>query len=288
MDITLKWTLRKAGSKRFEPGGPIGEAVTTLAQDPKGPVWLADDGVDMARPVPTEGRDSMTSGPSIAADGLRELLTDRDGALWMTREDLGILRVRDPGKLEARRYGSRDRELESFGSKDGFPAGYANKLLEDHEGIVWVGCSNGLIRFRHNQEALRTLRAELMHMARGTSLGALTASIAHEVNQPLSGIVTNASTCLRMLSADPPNIGVAREAARRAIRDGNRASEVVVRLRALFSKKQATAESVDMNDAAREVIALCADDLQRNRVIVARSLAAVLGLFRGIGLNFSR
>ena len=73
-------------------------------------------------------------------------------------------------------------------------------------------------------------------MARVTTLGELTASIAHEVNQPLSGIVTNASTCLRMLDADPPNIEGARETARRTIRDGNRASDVVTRLRALFSK----------------------------------------------------
>ena len=74
-------------------------------------------------------------------------------------------------------------------------------------------------------------------MARITSLGVLTASIAHEVNQPLSGIITNASTCLRMLATDPPNVDGARETARRTIRDGNRASEVISRLRALFSKK---------------------------------------------------
>ena len=84
---------------------------------------------------------------------------------------------------------------------------------------------------------------------------------------------TNANTCLRTLSADPPNIDVAREAARRAIRDGNRASEVIARLRALFSKKEATAESVDLNDAAREVIALCSDDLQRNRVLLRQEFA---------------
>jgi streptogramin lyase len=141
----------KPGSKRFVLGGPVGVAVTTLAQAPNGRVWLADDGAYMARPVPTEGRDSLAGGPSIAADGIRELLFDKDGSLWMTREDFGLMRVRDPGKLETRRYGSQDRELESFGPKDGFPAGYAYKILEDHEGNIWVGCSNGLIRFRHNQ-----------------------------------------------------------------------------------------------------------------------------------------
>jgi C4-dicarboxylate-specific signal transduction histidine kinase len=101
----------------------------------------------------------------------------------------------------------------------------------------------------------------------------LTASIAHEVNQPLSGIITNASTCLRMLAADPPNVDGERETARRTIRDGHRASEVVTQLRALFSKKEATTESLDLNEATREVIALSLSRLQRNRVILRPELA---------------
>src|SRR5438034_10951652 len=105
------------------------------------------------------------------------------------------------------------------------------------------------------------------------TLGALTASIAHEVNQPLSGIITNASTCLRMLNADPPNVEGARETAKRTIRDGNRASDVVTRLRALFSKKELTLESLDLNEAAREVIALSSSELQRNRVVLQSELA---------------
>src|SRR6202012_4599654 len=121
---------------------------------------------------------------------------------------------------------------------------------------------------RLSEEALHALRTELAHVARVTSLGALTASIAHEVNQPLSGIVTNASTCLRMLATDPPNIDGARETARRTIRDGNRASDVVTRLRALFDKKSFTIEPVDLNDAVREVIALSLSRLQRDRVIL--------------------
>ena len=87
------------------------------------------------------------------------------------------------------------------------------------------------------EEALDKVRSELAHVSRVTSLGAMTASIAHEVNQPLSGIITNASTCLRMLAADPPNIDGARETARRTIRDGNRAADVIARLRALFTQE---------------------------------------------------
>ena len=131
------------------------------------------------------------------------------------------------------------------------------------------------------EEALTMARAELAHVARITSLGALTASIAHEVNQPLSGIVMNASTCLRMLSGDPPNIDGARETARRTIRDGNRASEVVTRLRALFKRKEVAAEPIDLNEAAREVIALSLSELQSNRVMVRHDLAENLPAVKG-------
>jgi signal transduction histidine kinase len=101
----------------------------------------------------------------------------------------------------------------------------------------------------------------------------LTASIAHEVNQPLSGIITNASTCLRMLSGNPPNIEGALETARRTIRDGNRASEVVTRLRALFKRKEVAAELIDLNDAAREVIALSLSELHSNGNIIRHEFA---------------
>jgi C4-dicarboxylate-specific signal transduction histidine kinase len=101
----------------------------------------------------------------------------------------------------------------------------------------------------------------------------LTASIAHEVNQPLSGIITNAGTCLRMLDANPPNIDGARETATRTIRDGNRASDVITRLRALFSKKEFSLESVDLNEATREVITLSRSELQRNQVVLQSELA---------------
>jgi C4-dicarboxylate-specific signal transduction histidine kinase len=101
------------------------------------------------------------------------------------------------------------------------------------------------------------------------------------VNQPLSGIVTNAGTCLRMLTLDPPNVDGARETARRTIRDGNRASDVITRLRALFSKKHTLVEQVHLNDATREVIALSLSELQRNRVILRSELANDLPLVTG-------
>lgn len=131
------------------------------------------------------------------------------------------------------------------------------------------------------EEARDKARSELAHVARVMTLGTLTASIAHELNQPLSGIVTNASTCMRMLATDPPDVDGARETARRTIRDGNRASEVIARLRALFCKKDATAESVNLNDAALEVIALLLADLKKNGVVLRPELADDLPLVTG-------
>ncbi len=131
------------------------------------------------------------------------------------------------------------------------------------------------------EEARDKARSELAHVARVMSLGTLAASIAHEVKQPLSGIITNASTCMRMLAADPPNVEGARETAQRTIRDGNRMSEVITRLRVLFSKKDAATESVNLNDAALEVIALSLADLQKNGVVLRPELADDLPLVMG-------
>ena len=147
-------------------------------------------------------------------------------------------------------------------------------VIERVEGRpMFVGALQDATETMVAEEALSRARSELAHVARVTTLSTLTASIAHEVNQPLSGIVTNASTCLRMLDADPPNLEGARETARRTIRDGNRASDVIVRLRALFSKREFTLELLDLNEATREVIALSLSDLQRSRVVLQSDLA---------------
>jgi PAS domain S-box-containing protein len=131
------------------------------------------------------------------------------------------------------------------------------------------------------EEALNKARSELAHVARITTLNALTASIAHEINQPLASLITNASICLRRLNADPPNVDGARETVMRTIRDGNRAADVITRLRALYSKKEFTPEPLDLNEATREVIALSLSDLQRNNVVLRSELADGLPLVTG-------
>jgi signal transduction histidine kinase len=107
-------------------------------------------------------------------------------------------------------------------------------------------------------------------------MGELTTSIAHEVNQPLAGIVTNASACLRWLAGDAPNLEEARAAAQRIIRDGNRASEVVARVRALATKADTEKQPLDLNDAVQEVLALTQTEVLRNAVLLRRELAGDL------------
>ncbi len=137
----------------------------------------------------------------------------------------------------------------------------------------YIGAVQDVTQRRLSEEALAKAREELANVARITSLGVLTASIAHEVNQPLSGIITNAGTCLRMLSSDPPNVEGARETARRTIRDGNRASDVITRLRALYSKRDISPEPMDLNEATREVTSLSLSELQSKSVILRHELA---------------
>ncbi len=126
---------------------------------------------------------------------------------------------------------------------------------------------------RDSERRYHEIHLQLAHANRVASIGMLSAAIAHELNQPLTGIVTNGSACLRLLATDPPNMEGARETVRRAIRDANRAADVVKRLRALFAKRDVQTELVDMNEATREVIALSSSDLQRTRVILTAELA---------------
>jgi PAS domain S-box-containing protein len=152
----------------------------------------------------------------------------------------------------------------------------------DQDGqLEYIAAVQDVTARRMSEEALGKARSELAKVARVTSLGVLTASIAHEINQPLSGIITNASTCLRMLSANPPNVEGARETARRTIRDSNRASDVITQLRTLYSKKDPQPELMDLNESAREVTSLSLSELQRNRVILRQEFAEDLPPVRG-------
>jgi len=138
---------------------------------------------------------------------------------------------------------------------------------------LFVGALQDVTESKVAEEALDRARSELTHVARVTAVSAFTASIAHEVNQPLSGIITNAGTCLRMLAADPPDVDGARETAKRTLRDGNRAADVITRLRALFSRREFTLEPLDINEVLQEVVALSLSELQRNRMVLRSEFA---------------
>ena len=154
-------------------------------------------------------------------------------------------------------------------------------LLDEQGRILkWHGTIVDMHDWKQAQDELRHTQAALAHATRVTTMGELTASIAHEVNQPLSGVVTNANTCLRMLAANPPDIDGACETARRTIRDGTRAAEVIERLRALF-RKEVTTAAVNLNDAVREVMALASSDLHKSGVILHSELAEHLPLVTG-------
>lgn len=128
------------------------------------------------------------------------------------------------------------------------------------------GVARDITRRRLAEDALDKVRSELAHVTRVASLGHLAASITHEVNQPLAGIITNASTCLRMFCAGEADPDRALKSVERIIRDGHRASEVIKRLRALFRRQDFTAALFNLNEAAQEVIAICSHDLQRRRI----------------------
>ena len=114
------------------------------------------------------------------------------------------------------------------------------------------------------QEGLIRAQAEIARIARITTMGELAASIAHELNQPLGSIVMSGDACLRWLAAEPPNLGEARQAVEAIIRDGTRASSVLVRTRGLLRRGERVRERLDINEVIREVIALMDGELRRN------------------------
>ena len=134
---------------------------------------------------------------------------------------------------------------------------------------------------RQANETLRERDAELAHVTRVMTVGELTASIAHEVNQPLAAIVTNGNACLRWLAGATPNLSEGRLAVERIIKDSYRASEVIARIRTLVKKTPPRKDRVDLNEVIIEVLALAQNEARRNRVSLKRELKEDLPLVRG-------
>lgn len=148
----------------------------------------------------------------------------------------------------------------------------ARAVLMKNRPVILVACED-ITERRQAEEELQKTQAELAHIARVTTMGELTSSIAHEVNQPLAAIVTNGNACLRWLSNDPPNVEEARQTVTRMVKDGHRASEVVGRIRAFFRKTAPEKVRIDINQLIEDVIAMVPAELRRNRVQVRTELA---------------
>jgi PAS domain S-box-containing protein len=134
---------------------------------------------------------------------------------------------------------------------------------------------------KRSEQALGQAQAELVHLTRLTTMGELTASIAHEVNQPLAAVTANASASLRWLGHEPPDLDKARECLRRTIREGHRAGEVIARIRALVKKSAPVEARLDLNEAIQEVLAIISPEAARHTVQVRTELAAELPPVRG-------
>jgi PAS domain S-box-containing protein len=159
--------------------------------------------------------------------------------------------------------------------------GLGHPLVRESGELEFVGTVLDVTERRRAEEALQKAQAELAHVTRVTTMGELTASIAHEINQPLGAIVTHGQACLRLLSREPPNLDKSREVIERMISDGLRASEVIRRIRALLGKTTPEETWLSLNEVIQEVIPLVASELVRTEVRLRTELAADLPPVRG-------
>jgi PAS domain S-box-containing protein len=162
--------------------------------------------------------------------------------------------------------------------KDGteFPVEISLSPLETQEGTLVSGAVRDVTERTRAEEALRQAKADLAHVSRVTTMGELTASLAHEVNQPIAAAVTNAKTCLRWLTRDQPDVEEARAAALRIVNDGTRAAEIITRIRLLFQKGTQQLELVDVNEVLEEMIVLLHGETTRCAISVRTDLATDL------------
>ncbi|MGA2077185.1 MAG: PAS domain S-box protein [Terriglobia bacterium] len=178
-------------------------------------------------------------------------------------------RMNVPFEIEARIRG-KDGQYRWFLIRD--------NPLRDEQGRVlrWYGTRADLEDRKRAEEALRQSQADLAHVSRVTTMGELTASLGHEINQPISAAVTNANACLRWLAGDVPNLDKARAAALRIVQDGTRAAEIISRIRLLFQKSTPPWELVDVNEVIREMIVLLSGEAARYSISVRMELGADL------------
>jgi PAS domain S-box-containing protein len=207
--------------------------------------------------------------------------TDLTPAEWRDRDERAVAELKATGTAQPfqKEYFRKD------GSRVPVLLGAAMFEGSGNEGVAFVLDLSEQKRAederKRAEEGLQKAHAELAHVARVTTLGELTATIAHEINQPLAAVVTNANASLRWLAGDSPNLDETRAAIRRIIRDGNRADEIIGRIRALAKKAPPQKDWLDLNETIGEVIAMARSEVQRNRVSLQTKLANDLPLILG-------
>jgi len=151
----------------------------------------------------------------------------------------------------------------------------AHSILDNSGNVVkYIGTIMDVTERKRAEEALRQTQADLARVNRVTTMGELTASVAHEVNQPIAAAVTNAKTCLRWLTRDEPDLEEARAAAMRIVNDGTRAAEIIKRIRLLFKKGTSERELVDMKEVIQEMVVLLRTEAVRYSILVRTELEA--------------
>ena len=154
--------------------------------------------------------------------------------------------------------------------------------MSDSSGVVeFIGAVTDITPAMKANESLRNAQADLAHVNRVTTMGELAASLAHEVNQPIAGASINASSCLRYLKRDQPDLDGACQAASRIIRDINRAADIISRVRLLFRKGAPTREPVDVNEVIREMVVLLSYEITQHSISASTELAANLPVVVG-------
>ena len=195
--------------------------------------------------------------------------TDMTPPEWRDRTELAIAEMKATGMVQP-------YETEFF-CKDGTraPVLVGSALFEEggNEGVSFIMDIAERKRAEDERERLRQALADLAHISRVTTMGELTASLAHEIKQPIAAAVINAKTCFRWLSRDDPDLPEAREAAARIIKDVLRASDIISRIGSLFKKGAAQRELLDVNEIIHEMIVLLRNEASRYSISIRSELA---------------
>ena len=213
-----------------------------------------------------------------------------DGALKPTM-DLMLTRVHPDDRARVRQFlehVSVNGEVLDFEHRLLMPGGsikhlhvVAHAVKDASDKLEFVGAVMDITAIRRAEEELNQVRAELARVARVTTLGELTAAIAHEVNQPLTGLASSGNACLHWLSGETPNLQAARNSVERMINASNRAGEVISRIRAMVQKSSTSRDWLKINDTIFEVIALIRSEIQGNSILLRTELSNDVPLIYG-------